>query len=84
MAATMCCSGKAVYGSIINRLHIPINYDNKISGECAKTRRWTYLDTLDDDVDVNGNASRVKAGLKWNNHVYCVPADYEVPVDKCD
>ena len=83
MASTMCCSGKAVYGSVINRLHIPIDYDNKAPDACSKTRRWAYLETLDDDVDVDGIVSRYKAGLKWNNHVYCVPSDYEEPTDPC-
>jgi hypothetical protein len=75
MAGNMCCSGKATFGSAINQYLIPIDFENKFAN--AKTRRWLYLENLDDDVDVGGGVSKYNIGLKWNNHVYCVPADFE-------
>ncbi|MDP7320969.1 MAG: hypothetical protein QF441_10195 [Bacteriovoracaceae bacterium] len=81
MASTMCCSGKATYGSVINDFLIPIDYDKKYN--CAKTRRWLYLASLDNDEDVDGGVSKYNAGLKWNNHVYCVPEDFEESLQTC-
>jgi hypothetical protein len=81
MAGSMCCSGKATTGSVINQYLIPIDFENKFA--CAKTRRWLYLENLDDDADVGGGVSKYNFGLKWNNHVYCVPADFEEDFGSC-
>lgn len=75
MAATMCCSGKATFGKVINDYLIPINFD-EAAANCPKTRRFAFLENLDDSVQSAGGVSKYNAGLKWNNHVYCVPSDF--------
>lgn len=74
MATSMCCSGTAAYGVAIGDYFIPMNDDGVIQN--AKSRRWLYMETLDDANEVGGGVSKFNAGMKWNNHVYCVPADY--------
>ncbi|MCO4755656.1 MAG: hypothetical protein KC478_14335, partial [Bacteriovoracaceae bacterium] len=76
MAANMCCSGKAAYGVALGNYYIPMEGGGKI--ENAKTRRWLYHEDLDNATGVGGAASLYDAGLKWNNHVYCVPEDSEL------
>lgn len=75
MAATMCCSGKATYGKVINDYFVPINFDERISGDQIKTRRWLYLDNLDNANEVSNGVNLYNVGVKWNNHVYCAPAN---------
>lgn len=71
MARTMCCSGRVGFGSAIGNYLIPINYDEKIGD--AKTRRWVYLDQFDTATESGQPAIKYQQGLKWNNHVYCLP-----------
>lgn len=73
MAATMCCSGQAAYGVAVGDYFIPTVGDVPIQN--AKTRRFLYLETFDDANEVDNGVSNYNQGLKWNNHVYCVPAD---------
>jgi hypothetical protein len=75
MAANMCCSGTAAYGVAISSLFIPINGDEILPDKL--TRRWLYLNTTDDAEDTGGVFSKFEAGMKWNDHVYCVPADLD-------
>ena len=77
MAKNMCCSGTAAEGVAVGTYFIPINHSNKITSPTpAMTRRFIQNQTLDNDVDVGGAYSKFEAGLKWNNHVYCVPASF--------
>lgn len=76
MAATMCCSGTASFGKVINDYLIPINFDGP-AVNCAKTRRFLFLENLDDTATVKGGISKFNSGVKWNNHVYCVPPDFD-------
>lgn len=76
MASNMCCSGKAAYGVAIGNYYIPMEGGGKI--ENAKTRRWLYKEDLDNATGVGGAATYFDAGMKWNNHVYCIPADMDV------
>lgn len=75
MAATMCCSGKAAYGKALGNYFIPIDYDGQI--DQTKTRRWLYHQDLDNASEVGGGVTLYQNGLKWNNHVYCVPSDFD-------
>ncbi len=76
-AANVCCSGKAAYGVAISNLHIPL-VGGGIDPAAPKTRRFVYRD---DSVDNNNETtpksvgSLFEAGLKWNNHVYCIGKD---------
>jgi hypothetical protein len=75
-AANVCCSGKAAYGVAISTLHIPLT-DGTVDESAPKTRRFVYRDdSVDNNAATNSIGSRFEAGLKWNNHVYCVPTTY--------
>jgi hypothetical protein len=74
MASTMCCSGVAAYGVAINDYYKVIDGGQSVNRE-ATTRRFLYNETLDDDNEVGNGISKFRAGLRWNNHVYCVPAE---------
>jgi hypothetical protein len=76
MAAVMCCSGSAAYGSAIAELIIPINGGDDIIQQ-ARTRRFVYQELLDNASEVNGALGRFRAGAKWNDHIYCVPDSYD-------
>lgn len=71
MAANMCCSGAAAYGVAIGDYYIPLKEGGVIQN--AKSRRWLYNEQLDNAAEVGGGVSKYNAGMKWNNHVYCVP-----------
>ena len=75
MAGTMCCSGVATYGRVISNLHIPV--DGGIIPDMT-TRRFAYDKEFDNASETGGVASLFEAGLKWNNHVYCIPANLSV------
>jgi hypothetical protein len=70
MAGTMCCSGTATYGVAISSLYIPINVDEYLPEKL--TRRWLYSSTTDGTTDAYREFNK---GVKWNDHVYCIPAD---------
>lgn len=75
MASQMCCSGQAEYGKVIDNYLVPINYTSK-HPDNVTTRRWLYLEGLDNAEFVAGGAGRFAAGVRWNNHVYCVPENF--------
>lgn len=81
MAATMCCSGTAIVGKVIGDYLIPIDYDSSI--QCSKTRRWIYNEDLDNLEPVGPAVDLYNYGPKWNNHVYCVPEDFEFTTEDC-
>jgi len=76
----ICCSGQFATGLAINQHSIPLDgigfgvqNDNTDSN-----RRFTYMTTGPiDDHSATGNAlSKFNAGVRWNNHVYCVPTGF--------
>lgn len=83
MAAQMCCSGQATFGKVINDYLIPINFDKR-APKCPKTRRFAFIETLDNAKAVDGGVAKYKAGVKWNNHVYCVPPNFDEEVTDCN
>ena len=79
MVVSMCCSGVAMEGKVISNLMIPLNSGqaNVSGGDPSITvQRWTYDKGLDSASDVGNVYSLVRNGVKWNNHIYCVPADF--------
>lgn len=76
MAETMCCSGKATYGTVLDQYFIPIEYDKTFND--TRTRRWMYNQTLDNSPSPTTGINRVdlyNAGVRWNDHVYCIPEE---------
>jgi hypothetical protein len=74
----LCCSGKVMTGVAISQLPIPLtNNTYKAADAGASTRRFNYRT---DDVDNNSESGSVgsifDAGVRWNNHVYCVPSSF--------
>lgn len=68
----MCCSGKASYGRGIATLKIP-----GADATTKRARRFVYNNDPTDDYEETGfAATSYDRGMKWNNHVYCVPADW--------
>lgn len=75
-AANVCCSGKAAYGVAISNLNVPLT-GGTVDQSATKTRRFVYRDDgVDNNTETGSVGSRFEAGLKWNNHVYCVPSSY--------
>jgi len=79
----LCCSGKAVRGVAIRKLPIPMTGGVWVNQADAWTTRFTYRD---DAVDNNGQFGTIgqlfDAGIRWNNHVYCVDAnDPDIPAE---
>ncbi len=77
----ICCSGKAVYGYAISKLHKPVNGGYiDITTPGASTRRFVDGDeSYNNNSQTGGIADLYDAGIRWNNHVYCVPADFQEP-----
>jgi hypothetical protein len=79
MGATMCCSGEAAYGTAIADLFIPLidtNGEANGTDPLYMSRRWLYKSGMDGASDVGNVVPYFNAGLRWNNHVYCVPSGY--------
>lgn len=72
----LCCSGKTMTGVAISQLSIPLTGGtyNPATGN-STTRRFNYRS---DEVDNNvGSIGTIfDAGVRWNNHVYCVPEGF--------
>tara|TARA_Y100000768_G_scaffold388960_1_gene389319 strand:+ start:3623 stop:8632 length:5010 start_codon:yes stop_codon:yes gene_type:complete len=76
MASSMCCSGQAATGVAISNYFIPaVDENTRFPG--AFTRRFLYNENLDNATEAGGGVTKFNAGLKWNDHVYCVPASFE-------
>ncbi len=76
----ICCSCRVAYGVAISELFVPGAEVNSN----ARTRRFLYSDGNTDNNNITGNiADKFNAKLKWNNHLYCVPADFEGGIDIC-
>jgi hypothetical protein len=76
MASNMCCSGQAQYGKVIDQYLVPVDGASAVHPDNITTRRWMYLEDIDDAEQVGGAVSRFNAGVRWNNHVYCVPQGF--------
>jgi hypothetical protein len=76
VSKSLCCSGKAAYGYAISDLPVPTK-DGGVEGIAPgqSVKRFLYSSG---NID-SGPASLFDAGLRWNNHVYCLPQSSEVP-----
>lgn len=73
----LCCSGKAMTGVAISQLSIPlINEQYPLPATLTSTtKRFNYLESdVDNNTETGSIGSFFDAGLRWNNHVYCVPS----------
>jgi hypothetical protein len=72
----LCCSGKMSYGYAIHQLLIP----GVESQSEAKVTRFIYSDGTTDNNSETGNIGEIyNKGVRWNNHVYCVPSSFQEP-----
>lgn len=74
----LCCSGKAMVGVAISQLPIPLkgNTFSLPATLTSTTKRFNYrTDDVDNNDETGSVGSFFDAGVRWNNHVYCVPAD---------
>lgn len=79
----LCCSGKFATGVAIRKLPIPINGGTWINEQSAWTRRFTYLSSaVDNNTEFGPIGGIFDAGVRWNNHVYCIPESLEIPAEK--
>lgn len=76
VSKSLCCSGKAAYGYAISDLPVPTK-EGGVEGIAPgqSVKRFLYSSG---NID-SGPASLFDAGLRWNNHVYCLPQSSEVP-----
>ena len=74
----LCCSGNAMMGVAISQLSIPLeNGTYKPADTGSTTRRFNYrTDAVDNNTETGSVGSVYDAGVRWNNHVYCVPAGF--------
>lgn len=72
----ICCSGQPpVYGRAINKFKIP-GAENA-TGNLSKPKRFVYNNNPSDDFAETGYAAQsYDAGVRWNNHLYCVPSGF--------
>lgn len=72
----LCCSGKAIIGVAVSQLSIPLrNNQFPLPATFTSTsRRFNYrTDDVDNNDETGSVGSFFDAGIRWNNHVYCVP-----------
>lgn len=74
----LCCSGTVMTGVAISQLPIPLTGGTyKPADGGAMTRRFNYrTDEVDNNSESGSIGSLFDAGVRWNNHVYCVPAGF--------
>jgi hypothetical protein len=74
----LCCSGTTMIGVAINTLSIPINGGvYKPADTTTTSRRFNYrTDAVDNNPETGNVGSLFDAGVRWNNHVYCVPSGF--------
>jgi hypothetical protein len=66
----ICCSKKMAYGRAIATLTIP-GAETKTD---TKRRRFAYNNTQADNDTAQGEPRKsFDQGVRWNNHIYCVP-----------
>ena len=72
-AKNLCCSGTLMTGVAISNMSIPIMSGRYLPG--VNVRRLNYSTTITDTNADNGSIGLIfDKGVRWNNHVYCVPA----------
>lgn len=74
----LCCSGNFMTGVAISELPIPLTGGTyRPNEQSARTRRFTYRsDEVDNNPETGFIGSIFDQGVRWNNHVYCVPAGF--------
>ena len=74
----LCCSGTIMTGVAINQLSIPLTGGTYLPANSLNTtRRLNYRsDAVDSNSETGSVGSIFDAGVRWNNHVYCVPAGF--------
>ena len=74
----LCCSGRTMTGVAISQLPIPLEgnlYNPPDSSNM--TRRFNYrTDEVDNNTESGSVGSVFDTGIRWNNHVYCVPEGF--------
>lgn len=79
----LCCSGEYMTGIAIRKLPIPLAGGIPVQQADAYTKRFTYLNnTIDNNTVVGPIGALFDAGVRWNNHVYCVPKVLVVPEEQ--
>ncbi|MCK6595716.1 MAG: hypothetical protein L6Q33_10985, partial [Bacteriovoracaceae bacterium] len=63
---SMCASGVMAQGVLVSLLKVPGQEDE----ESAKFR---FLQNTTSSDNLNGILDLYNLGLKWNNHLYCIP-----------
>lgn len=71
----LCCSGKVMTGVAISQLSIPFPGESYLPPTSLTTsRRFIYSDTaVDSNPETGDKGSIYNLGVRWNNHLYCVP-----------
>jgi hypothetical protein len=80
---SLCCSGKTMTGVAIWNLSVPVTGGSYLPPGTpgGTSRRFNYrTDAVDNNPHTGAIGSYYDAGVRWNNHVYCVPADMTEPV----
>lgn len=74
----LCCSGQTMTGVAISNLSIPITNGTYLPPtQINMSRRFNYRsDSVDNNAETGSIGSIFDAGVRWNNHVYCVPAGF--------
>lgn len=74
----LCCSGKTMTGVAIGQMSIPLTGSTyKPADSLSTTRRFNYrTDAVDNNTETGSIGSLFDAGVRWNNHVYCVPEGF--------
>jgi hypothetical protein len=76
----ICCSGNVMTGFAISQLPIPLTGGTYRQPPDAlnTSRRFSYLpeSPIDDNPETLNAARRFKEGIRWNNHLYCVPQGF--------
>jgi len=77
-AKSLCCSGYAMTGVAISRLPIPIFTNRYLPPNMENTvMRFNYrTDAVDNNEETKMIGSIFDTGVRWNNHVYCIPEDF--------
>ena len=75
---SLCCSGTAMTGVAISKLPIPIFTNRFLPPNADNTvTRFNYrTDSVDNNEETGMIGDIFDAGVRWNNQVYCVPADF--------
>jgi len=73
VSKALCCSGQVATGRAISKVYIP---GTTAISASPSTLVWKFVDSdseLNNDSDAGAPAKAFDKGVKWNNHVYCVP-----------